>query len=166
VISLRTPPDLPALSAAAERYRLAHALLRELPYGPPAVDPRHDQRGVLRWAADAVVYLGQVPRSCERLELDRVPVSVFKPLVAGWTIDVSLRGVGLVSETAAAEGARHWLGLHELAHRPLILPVRVQACEQLPDGLHRVALAFMQRPRDLARRLGAFQTTSAQSDAA
>lgn len=152
-MSLPNPPDFADLAAAA----------REL--GEDDQDPLRlglDRRSMPRRSVAGAVYIGVVPRSCERLRLSRVPVTVFKPLLGGWAINLAPAGVAFLMEQPLDLRSRHWIRLDHLASRPTLLPGRVDACEPLRHGgrsLSLIRLRFLVENSDTADRLGFLRPT-------
>ena len=83
-----------------------------------------------------------VPRNCEGVALDRVPVSVFKPLYDAWMTDLSIDGMGLLVTRPLPANTRCWVRLDELAGRPLIMPLRLIYCRQMLKHTYRIGAAF------------------------
>ena len=150
MLSLRCPPDYRLLEAAADR--LTDADGSSLP-----PNRRQDPRRPIRGAVEA----GIIPGDCERLTLGRIPVSVFKPVWAGWGVDLAVSGVGLVADRRVPQAQRWWLRLDAFTTRPTILPAFVAGCRPLaaeeagPDAspLFRVRFKFQVQHKNLARRL-------------
>lgn len=142
---MHNPPDFAALAAHADGARTDPQFSQHRPL---------DRRRVPRRAVHAAVYLGVVPANCERLRLNRIPVSVFKPLDAGWAIDLSTQGVAVLVPRAIEVGERHWVRLDHVANRPTILPARVVGCAPYDDGVFHIRLGFTLHDESLASRLG------------
>ena len=150
MLSLRCPPDFRLLEAASERLpdRDGSSL-------PP--NRRQDPRRPIFGPVEA----GIIPGVCERLTLGRIPVSVFKPVWAGWGVDLAASGLGLVSDRRAPQAERWWLRLDAFATRPTILPAFVAGCRPLSEEeagpgagpLFRVRFKFQVNHKNLARRL-------------
>ncbi len=145
MLLLRHPPDFAALAAHADAART------DPQFRPPGP---LDRRKTPRRAVHAAIYLGVVPAACEHLRLNRIPVSVFKPLDAGWAIDLSTQGVALLTAKPLEVGQRHWLRLDHIAHRPTIVPARVVGCVPFDQGVFHARFAFLLDDASVTQRLG------------
>ncbi len=162
MLAMRFPPDFSRLAA------LARVIPGDRPWVPRLARRElqaaiaFDRRRTPRRAVDAPVYLGAIPPMCEKLRLSRIPVSVFKPLDAGWATDLSTQGISLLCEKPVEVGGRHWVRLDHVAVRPTILPGRVVSCDPTaPDGsvastpeAYRVRVAFLLQDPSVPARLG------------
>ena len=145
MLMLRQPPDFTALAAYADT----------IPHTPSMWAPlRRNRRNDPRRSVSAAVYLGVVPARCNRSKLPRIPVSVFKPLDAGWAIDLSVAGISMLAPKPVEVGQRHWLRLDHVALRPTIVPARVLECAPLDEGVFHVRFAFTLYDDSLPGRLG------------
>ena len=148
MLSLPNPPDFADLAAAG----------REL--DEQGQDPLRlglDRRAMPRRSVAGAVFTGVVPRSCERVRLSRVPVTVFKPLRGGWAVNLAPSGVAFLMEQPLELRSRRWVRLDHLATRPTLLPGRVDACEPFEWGartLSLIRLRFLVENADTADRLG------------
>ena len=156
MLSLRQPPDFAALAAQAEQVDAERMDL-------PPIRAFTNRRSAPRRAVHAPVYLGVVPRGCDRYPLSKLPVTVFKPLDAGWAMNLSTSGLAMLTDHAVEVGQRRWCRLDHVAIRPTILPARITSCDPLEDKLFRVRLTFMIEDASLEERLG---FASATADAA
>ncbi len=145
MLTLRQPPDFTALAAHADS-------VRGIPNWRAPL--RRDRRNDPRRHVHAPVYLGVVPPRCERAPLSRVPVSVFKPLDAGWAVDLSVAGLAMLSERPIEIGQRHWLRLDHVALRPTIVPARVLGCSPVDAGVYHARFAYTLFDDSLPHRLG------------
>lgn len=157
MVSLRESPDFSLLSAHASQ-------LDDDVLALPSIRSLNNRRGAPRRTVNAPVYLGVVPRGCDRLPLNRLPVTVFKPLDAGWAVDLSTAGLAMLTDHPIEVGQRWWCRLDHVAARPTILPCRINACDPLETDVYRIRLRFLIEDPALEARLG-FAPESSRLDA-
>lgn len=66
----------------------------------------------------------------------------YKPLYHGWATDLSLNGVGLLTEHDVPMNAVLTLSLEAIVNKPLLLPIRVCYVSQLMTQTYRVGGVF------------------------
>ena len=77
-----------------------------------------------------------------RLGPDAPRAGRFWPTVAGWGVDVSAEGLGLLTDKPVAEGAYLYADLSALGEAPCVVPIKVLSCRPLVGATHRVSAAF------------------------
>jgi len=125
-----------------------------------ASSPRHQLTGLLdRLDDEAVFDMGM--RSSMRRAIDaRVTLGViageYKPLYRGWATDLSLNGLGLLTEHEMPLDAVLTINLESVAGEELLLPIKVCYVMQMMSKTYRVGGTFRFMPDDpgQARLLG------------
>ena len=66
----------------------------------------------------------------------------YKPLYRGWATDLSLNGVGLLTEHDVPMNATLTISLEVMVHEPLLLPIRVCYVSRLMTHTYRIGGVF------------------------
>jgi hypothetical protein len=66
----------------------------------------------------------------------------FRPLERAWATDLSVVGIGMLSEHQVPAGMTMWVNVEALLGEPAVLPMRIIYCSQLLPNTFRVGAAF------------------------
>lgn len=118
----------------------------------PDAEPRRQLLGLLERLEDEAAFdMGQ--RSSMRRAV-HAPVTLgviangYKPLYRGWATDLSLNGLGLLTEHDVPMGALLYVNLESVAEEPLLVPIRVCYVSKLLGSTYRIGGAFEFAPQD------------------
>jgi PilZ domain len=108
--------------------------------------PRRQLLGLLEKLEDEAVYDVGLRSSMRRAVHTPVTLGViaggYKPLYRGWATDLSLNGLGLLTEHDVPMGALLYVNLEAVAEQELLLAIRVCYVRQLMSKTYRIGGTF------------------------
>jgi hypothetical protein len=108
--------------------------------------PRRLLHGLLERLEDEAAYDIGLRSAMRRSVYTPITLGViagdYKPLYRGWATDLSLNGLGMLTEHDVPMNASLTISLEALVNEPLLLPVRICYVSQLMSQTYRIGGVF------------------------